>query len=126
MKNRDHNLSKAIAPTIDKKDLVNLDFYGNEIKLMLKKLRTMRSHCTHKEDLEDIDELKHDLNVQRNKLIEFRSGYDMEEMNRHNKEEDNRQLNSSSVENFFQHLKVFEDSFKDVRERVNAFLQKKI
>jgi hypothetical protein len=115
-------MKKKAHDIIDKKDLVNLDFYSNEINIMLRKLRNAQTHCRLLDDLETIDELRHDLNLQKNKLDKFRADYDVEAINSQNIA-GKGQFNSTHIENFFQHLQAFEDSFKEVRDRVITFLE---
>jgi hypothetical protein len=117
---------KSLSHDNDKKDLVNLDFYKHEIEFMGRKLDKVKTKALSKEVVEKVEKLKLDLNMQRNKLAEFRQSYDIEEMAKSStqkiEESEEGQKNCSlffeNEENFFYHLEVFESDFKNVREEV--------
>lgn len=116
---------KPKSHDIDKKDLVNLDFYDNEIMVMQQKLNEVSANADD-EVKKKVQHLKHLLNHQKHILDEFRKNFDVEEMvfrnklklsdqKLKNKDETNAIKND---ENFFQHLHSFESAFKDIREEV--------
>ena len=86
----------------------------------------VKTKALSKEVAERVDKLKHDLNIQRNKLTEFRHSRDIEEVTKSSSQKikeckegkKNSSLFFENEENFFHHLELFESNFKNIRDEV--------
>src|SRR5438309_8090432 len=108
MKEQSVSRIKSMSREIDKRDLVNLDFYDHEILIMREKLNCLApNHDT--EAKKKVQHLKHQLDDQKHNLDEFRKHFDMEEMLltdksdlRHKKSKNRDETNDiKKDENFF-------------------------
>jgi len=108
---------------IDKRDLVNIDLYRNEITVMgiqLEEAATSqpKSHAVNKK----LAQLKGELSTQKKNLERLKerctiiqNTFDASVCNK-----------SIGVEGFFDQLKSFEDSFKGTRDNVNDFVNRAV
>lgn len=132
MKEQSASQKKSMFHEVDKRDLVNLDFYDNEILIMRRKLDTVTTHIDTAETNKKIRHLKHELAHQKHNLDEFRKNFDVKEMLlihqspiRHKKVKNLHEPNAiKEDENFFLYLQLFEGTFKVIRQEVLEFLDK--
>jgi hypothetical protein len=121
---------KTLFQRVDKKDLVNLDFYNNEIRIMDQKLDQVITQHPDVEVEKKVRHLKHELHNQRRNLDEFRKNFDVEEMllsdkPKHQDEKLKSERETDVIrndENFFLHLQSFESTFKGIRQKVLEFI----
>jgi hypothetical protein len=109
---------------IDKRDLVNLDLYNNEIKVLTDRLETIQRDTSSRNEHVQASELRHELHQQRQLLNEFRKKYDMEELQEKlltSRKHEKPGSGSLDIDNFFLHLKAFEENFAITREKVKRF-----
>ena len=114
----------------DNRELVNLDFYENEIRIMEHKLVEVLANHSTKKIKNKVDNLNHQLNLQKLNLEEFRKNYDVKEMFYSSKLSIKREKLKNKAaadctkndESFFQHLQSFENTFKQVRRAVFEFI----
>ena len=132
MKEQSVSRTKSMSREIDKRDLVNLDFYDHEIWIMQEKLNSLDAN-REMEAKKKVQHLKHQLDDQKHNLDEFRKHFDMEEMLltdksdlRHKKSKNRDETNDiKNDENFFLHLQSFENTFKDIRQEVLEFIDQR-
>ena len=132
MKEQSVSRTKSMSREIDKRDLVNLDFYDHEIWIMQEKLNSLDAN-REMEAKKKVQHLKHQLDDQKHNLDEFRKHFDMEEMLltdksdlRHKKPKNRDETNDiKNDENFFLHLQSFENTFKDIRQEVLEFIDQR-
>ncbi|WP_018617479.1 hypothetical protein [Segetibacter koreensis] len=128
---KEHSLERksSLSHENERRDLVNLDFYNNEIMIMQHNLDEVAITSASPEIKKKVEHLKHQLNHQEQNLAEFRKNFDLDEIvltgkqDRKNKNETNGIKNG---ENFFQHLQSFEDNFKDIRQEVLEFINNQV
>jgi hypothetical protein len=117
---------KATSSEVDKRDLVNLDFYDNEITILLHKLNELEEDPVGEEVKKKVQHLKYLLTKQRHSLDEFRKKYNVEEIYNAAQKSKAGKKDKAEVrnheENFFQRLKIFESFFKDIRQEVVEFI----
>ena len=130
MKEQSASHKKSASHEVDKRDLVNLDFYHNEILLMQHQLDSLTEHPGSAEAKKKVQHLKHLLADQKHNLDEFRKDFDVEKMiSRHKLNLQDKKLKNQNEtgevindENFFIHLQSFENTFKNIREEVLEFI----
>lgn len=130
MKEQLASRKKYMSQMADKRDLVNLDFYENEILMMQHKLNSLNAKPDSGEAKNKVQQLKHQLDNQKHNLDEFRKNFNVEEMHltpkpeAHGKKRRNSDIADviANDENFFLHLQSFENSFKDIRQEVLEFI----
>lgn len=114
----------------DNRELINLDFYENEIIIMEHKLSKVLGNRSTKKIKSKLNNLDSELKRQKLNLDEFRKNYDVNQMCYDNKLKLKREKLKDEAdidfikndENFFQHLQSFESSFKVIREEVLEFI----
>jgi hypothetical protein len=132
MKEQSASQKRSTFNEVDKRDLVNLDFYDNEILIMRRKLDTVTVRLDTAETKKKIRHLKHELAHQKHNLDEFRKNFDVKEMllihqppTQHKKVKNFHEPNAiKEDENFFLYLQLFEGTFKVIRQEVLEFLVK--
>ena len=118
----------------DNRELVNLDFYENEIKIMGRKLDEVLANRSTTDIKSKVDNLNHQLNLQKVNLEEFRKNYDVKEMFYGSKINPKREKLKNKAgtdhigndESFFQHLQSFESTFKVIRQEVLEFINVRV
>ena len=108
---------------IDKRDLVNIDLYRNEITVMgiqLEEAATSqpKSHAVNKK----LAQLKGELSTQKKNLERFKERCTIIP-NTFAGCSRNKEI---EMQGFFDQLKSFEDSFKGTRDKVNDFVNKAV
>jgi hypothetical protein len=114
----------------DNRQLVNLDFYENEISIMHHRLDAVLADHKTKKIKTRVDYLDRELSLQRLNLEGFRKNYDAKEMSYGSKLNLKREKMKSEAEtnhinhdqSFFEHLQSFERTFKVVRQEVLEFI----
>jgi Mn-containing catalase len=126
MKTKAFTPKPALVHHIDKRQLVNLDLYNNEIKIMRDRLGEIkREHSHSKASQKKIEKLQEYLKAQKENLENFRQNYEVEEMATHHSLFATRPINeATNTETFYEHLKSFENEFKVVRQDINEFIAK--
>lgn len=105
---------------VDKRDLVNIDLYDNEIKVIEEQLNEVaEKHPKSKEIHQKVAQLKKELKVQKKNLEKFRKNCEQEEIN--TCEEMGRKEEGMRDKSFFEKLNDFENHFKTVRQEANDF-----
>src|SRR3954447_24506724 len=130
MKAQTASRKKSMSHEVDKRDLVNLDFYDNEILIMQHKLKSLSANPGSAESKKKVQHLKHELDNQKHHLDEFRKNFDVEEMFLSHKpkfQDKNLKISDEANvikndENFFLHLQSFESNFKGIRQEVLEFI----
>jgi len=109
----------------DKRDLVNLDLYNHEIKVMEEQLgEVAEKQPKRKEVTKKIKQIKQLLTIQKEHIIRFRENYELEVDTFVPATTSNENEETTVDENFFEHLKSFENIFKNTRQEVNDFVNK--
>ena len=109
---------------MDKRDLVNMDLYSNEIKVLQEQLSELtEKHRRAKDICTTVEHLKKKLATQKKNLEKFRQNYQVDQIT-DNKSAVVSTKNEEAVcnEGFFEHLKVFENDFKNIRNEVNDLI----
>jgi predicted transcriptional regulator len=111
---------------VDKRQLVNLDLYKNEIRILQNRLNDVsQKHPGSPAAQKKIEKLNRDLKTQKENLEVFRQNYEVEEMViRHSLLSMPTKKEATNTETFYEHLKSFEDEFKVIRQEVNEFIAK--
>ena len=133
---KEHSIERksSLSHENERRDLVNLDFYDNEIMIMQHHLDEVGVKSASKEIKKKVEHLKHQLNNHEQNLAAFRKNFDVDEMacagKQALKDKDLKDKNETNGirngENFFQHLQSFEDNFKDIRQEVLEFINNQV
>ncbi len=127
MKEQSIDHKKAMPDMMDKRDLVNIDLYNNEIKVMEEQLNeAAEKHPRSKEIHKTLAQLKKELTIEKENLERFRKKCDPQEINTSQETVNTQVKNGESLENenFFTRLKAFEEEFKNIRYKVNDFVNR--
>jgi hypothetical protein len=131
MKEQPSSNERSMHHDTDRRGLVNLDLYNNEITTMLHKLHEVGRAHSDSEVKKKAQHLKHRLDNKKLHLEEFQKNFDVEQMESSPKQKSVEDIHKrkgthakKNDENFFQHLQAFESEFKDIREEVLEFLDK--
>src|SRR3954465_4874887 len=117
MKNQSTTVEKKIHGEVDKRDLVNIDLYNHEMKVIEDLLEREAEKHKSKELHNKHSQLKNELMDHRRKLEIFRKSCEMQQDNY-----STEYFVGMEGKSFFEHLKAFERGFKDTRNKVNDFL----
>jgi hypothetical protein len=109
---------------VDKRNLVNIDLYRNEISVMEKQLDAVAEKHQSKEILKKLDHFKKKLSIQKQHLERFQ--HDCEPGKNIDSKEPTKgkKAKRESNEGFFEQLKTFEEEFKNTRIDVNDWVNK--
>lgn len=127
MEERSINPKPDAFDKIDKRDLVNIDLYDNEIKVMEEQLNELaEKHSRSKEMHRKVDEFKKKLDLQKENLEQFRKKCKPEETipGRKHTKNPTKDGEENRGKGFFDRLKAFENDFKDIRNEVNDFMNR--
>jgi hypothetical protein len=115
----------GLGREVDKRQLVNLDLYNNEIRVMEHRLSEVAQKTLPAKEARKLEHLKLGLKTQKENLEKFRQDYEVEEMTTgHTLPKIQAIKEATNAETFFEHLKSFENNFKDIRRDVNEFIGK--
>ena|SRR4051794_13422891 len=117
MKNQSISVEKNIHDEVDKRDLVNIDLYHHEIKVIEIQLEREAEKYKSKEVHNKHLQLKNELIDHMRKLELFRKSCELQQDNY-----STENYLGTEGKSFFEHLKAFEKGFKDTRNKVNDFL----
>jgi hypothetical protein len=113
---------KRTRHQIDKRDLVNLDLYKNEIDIMHSKLSPLKTKGLSEDEKRTVNQLEEELNGEKCKLDEFYDYCDGWEKQPNGSRKNSARIDAEKIDNFFLHLKSFENDFRDIRDKINEFV----
>jgi hypothetical protein len=119
---------KAITPVqADKRELVNIDLYDHEMKLIVEKLKSIAwKHPKAKEVQQTLDRLKKELTRQKRNLEKFRKNCEPEEIS-FSKVTGTAYIKKGEEmrdKSFFENLNSYEVHFKRLRQEANDFVDR--
>jgi hypothetical protein len=126
MKTKTFTSKTGSVHNIDKRQLVNLDLYNNEINVMRERLSEVnRQRSNSKSIHKKIEKFQQYLKAQKENLENFRQNYEVEEMTIGHSLFATRPINeATNTETFYEHLKSFENEFRIIRQDINEFIAK--
>lgn len=108
---------------VDKRELVNIDLYNHEMKLIAQQLKAIEEkHLSSKEVQQKVEHFKRRLRGQKKNLEKFRKNCEPEEIN--SSKEAGRKKEAIRDKSFFEKLGDFENQFKAFRQDANDFVNK--
>ena len=121
MKEQANTETEQLFVEIDKRELVNIDLYGHEMKLIAEQLKEIaKRHPRSKEIQQKFEQFKKALKVQQKHLEKFRKNCEPEEIN---KSKPTRKKGEKMADkSFFENLNDFENQFKSLRQEANDFV----
>src|SRR4051812_658318 len=112
---------KSSADEVDRRSLINLDLYNHEITIMQGRLNEVITNSI--EETEKLEHLIYQLNYKKQYLQNFSDKYrgdeiigverEKSEPKRLKKKDETDEIKRE--ENFYQHLQLFENTFKNIR-----------
>lgn len=121
MKERTTTENQQFFVDVDRRELVNIDLYDHEIKVIAGQLKEIaENHPQSKKIHQKVEHLKKELKAQQKNLEKFRKECQPEEMN--SDKETEKKVEPMGDKSFFEILNAFENQFKTVRQEATDFV----